>query len=119
MNDAVKLPADQTVPAWINGKPVTPSGRWGEVFNPATGLVTKHVPYCDANVVGAAVQAAAAAFPQWRDTPPLRRARVMQNFLQLLRAHHRELAQLVTEEHGKTLPDAAGSVQRGMEVVEF
>ncbi|HVC11478.1 MAG TPA: CoA-acylating methylmalonate-semialdehyde dehydrogenase, partial [Burkholderiales bacterium] len=65
------------------------------------------------------VKAAAAAFPAWRDTPPLRRARVMQKFLQLLQANQKELARLVTEEHGKTLPDATGSVQRGIEVVEF
>jgi malonate-semialdehyde dehydrogenase (acetylating) / methylmalonate-semialdehyde dehydrogenase len=65
------------------------------------------------------VSAAAAAFPGWRDTPPLRRARVMQKFLQLLQANQKQIAQLVTEEHGKTLPDAMGSVQRGIEVVEF
>jgi malonate-semialdehyde dehydrogenase (acetylating)/methylmalonate-semialdehyde dehydrogenase len=65
------------------------------------------------------VKAAAAAAPGWGDTPPLRRARVMQKFLQLLQANQKELAALVTEEHGKTLPDAMGSVQRGIEVVEF
>src|SRR5437762_3885986 len=119
MNEAAQSPAPQRVPAWIDGKPVSPAGRWGDVFNPATGQVTRQVPCCDANVVGAAVQAATAAFPKWRDTPPLRRARVMQNFLHLLRANQKELARLVTDEHGKTLPDAMGSVQRGVEVVEF
>jgi malonate-semialdehyde dehydrogenase (acetylating)/methylmalonate-semialdehyde dehydrogenase len=107
------------VPAWIGGKPVQPSGRFGEVFNPATGQVTKRIPLCDEATVDQAVQAAAAAFPAWRDTPPLRRARVMQKFLQLLQSNQQELARLVTEEHGKTLPDAMGSVQRGIEVVEF
>jgi malonate-semialdehyde dehydrogenase (acetylating)/methylmalonate-semialdehyde dehydrogenase len=65
------------------------------------------------------VKAATAAYPGWRDTPPLRRARVMQKFLQLLQANQKDLARLITEEHGKTLPDAMGSVQRGIEVVEF
>ena len=77
------------------------------------------MPFCNAADIDAAVKAAAAAFPGWRDTPPLRRARVMQKFLQLLQANQKDLARLVTEEHGKTLPDAMGSVQRGIEVVEF
>ena len=108
-----------TVPAWIDGKPVRPAGRHGEVFNPATGQVTKRVPFCSAQDIDAAVRSAAAAFPAWRDTPPLRRARVMQKFLALLQQNQKELAAIVTSEHGKTLPDAMGSVQRGIEVVEF
>src|SRR5882672_3885262 len=115
-------PADinlQVVPVWINGKAVSPSGRFGEVFNPATGQVTKRVIFSDAKLVDDAVKAAAAAFPAWRDTPPLRRARIMQEFLNLLKKHQKDLARIVTEEHGKTLPDAMGSVQRGIEVVEF
>ena len=118
MNKPAELKLD-IVPLWIHGKPVAPSGRHGEVFNPATGQVTKRVVFADAGIVDSAVKAAAAAFPEWRDTPPLRRARVMQKFLQLLQANQKELARLVTEEHGKTLPDAMGSVQRGIEVVEF
>src|ERR1041384_6530466 len=118
MNKPAELKLD-SVPAWIDGKPVSPSGRSGEVYNPATGQVTKRVPFCDASVIDAAVKAAAAAFPAWRDTPPLRRARVMQDFLVLLKKHQKDLARIVTEEHGKTLPDAMGSVQRGIEVVEF
>jgi malonate-semialdehyde dehydrogenase (acetylating)/methylmalonate-semialdehyde dehydrogenase len=115
-------PADikhHTVPLWIGGKPVIPPGRSGDVYNPATGQVAKKVPLADAKTVDAAVKAAAAALPAWRDTPPLRRARVMQKFLQLMQDSQQELARLVTEEHGKTLPDAMGSVQRGIEVVEF
>ncbi|MDA8107234.1 MAG: CoA-acylating methylmalonate-semialdehyde dehydrogenase [Betaproteobacteria bacterium] len=118
MNKPVETPL-ATVPLWINGKPVLPAGRLGEVYDPAAGRVAKRVPYANAQTVDAAVKAAAAALPAWRDTPPLRRARAMQKFLQLLQAHQKELAQLVTEEHGKTLPDATGSVQRGIEVVEF
>jgi malonate-semialdehyde dehydrogenase (acetylating)/methylmalonate-semialdehyde dehydrogenase len=115
-------PADlklETVPCWIGGKPVVPAGRMGEVYNPATGQVTKRVPYCDAAAIDAAVKAAAAALPEWRDASILRRARVMQKFLTLLQANQKELARAITEEHGKTLPDAMGSVQRGIEVVEF
>jgi len=115
-------PADlklATVPAWINGKPVVPQGRMGDVFNPATGKVTKHVPYFDAAGIDTAVKAAADALPEWRDASILRRARVMQKFLQLMQANQKEIARLITEEHGKTLPDAMGSVQRGIEVVEF
>jgi malonate-semialdehyde dehydrogenase (acetylating) / methylmalonate-semialdehyde dehydrogenase len=108
-----------TVPAWIDGKPVSSAARYGEVFNPATGQVTKRVVFSDLELVDQAVKAATAAFPAWRDTPPLRRARVMQKFLQLLQANQKALAAIVTEEHGKTLPDAMGSVQRGIEVVEF
>jgi malonate-semialdehyde dehydrogenase (acetylating)/methylmalonate-semialdehyde dehydrogenase len=108
-----------TVPVWINGKPVVPQGRMGEVYNPATGRVTKRVPYCDGQVIAQAVQAASAALPAWRDASILRRARVMQKFLGLLQEHQKQIAGLITEEHGKTLPDAMGSVQRGIEVVEF
>src|SRR5918912_1922980 len=118
MNKPAELKLD-TVPVWINGKPVAPSGRYGDVFNPATGQVTKRVVYADAALVDSAVKAATAALPEWRDTPPLRRARVMQKFLQLLQREQKALARIVTEEHGKTLPDAIGSVQRGIEVVEF
>jgi len=115
-------PADikhHTVPLWIGGKAVVPAGRTGDVYNPATGEISKKVPLADAKTIDAAVKAAATALPAWRDTPPLRRARVMQKFLQLMQDNQQELARLVTEEHGKTLPDAAGSVQRGIEVIEF
>jgi malonate-semialdehyde dehydrogenase (acetylating)/methylmalonate-semialdehyde dehydrogenase len=108
-----------TVPVWINGKPVSSAQRYGEVFNPATGQVSRRVVFSDSHLVENAVDAATAALPAWRDTPPLRRARVMQEFLGLLKRHQKELAAIVTDEHGKTLPDAMGSVQRGIEVVEF
>jgi malonate-semialdehyde dehydrogenase (acetylating)/methylmalonate-semialdehyde dehydrogenase len=117
MNKPVEV---QSLPHWIGGKPVaSQSGRTGEVTNPATGAVTKRVPFANAAEVDAAVKAAQAALPAWRDAPPLRRARVMQKFLALLQEHQKALAQLITEEHGKTLPDAMGEVQRGLEVVEF
>src|SRR5438105_15303388 len=95
MNKPAELKLD-IVPVWIHGKRVTPPGRHGEVFNPATGQVTKRVVYADAGIVDSAVKAATAAFPEWRDTPPLRRARVLQKFLQLLQANQKQLARLVT-----------------------
>ncbi|HSE01226.1 MAG TPA: CoA-acylating methylmalonate-semialdehyde dehydrogenase [Burkholderiales bacterium] len=109
-----------SVPLWVFGRQhPAMSTRYGTVTNPATGAVVRKVPFCNAADIDNAVKAATAAAPGWGETPPLRRARVMQKFLQLMQAHQKELAALVTEEHGKTLPDAMGSVQRGIEVVEF
>jgi malonate-semialdehyde dehydrogenase (acetylating)/methylmalonate-semialdehyde dehydrogenase len=118
MNKPAELKLD-SVPAWIDGKPSAPAGRTGEVFNPATGQITRKVVFADHKLVDDAVKAATAAFPAWRDTPPLRRARVLQEFLFLLKKNQKALAEIVTDEHGKTLADAMGSVQRGIEVVEF
>ncbi len=118
MNKPAELKLD-TVPAWIGGKPVSSATRFGDVFNPASGQVTKRVVFADAKLIDAAVNAAAAAFPAWRDPPPVRRARVMQDFLSLLKRDQKQLAEIVSDEHGKVLADALGSVQRGIEVVEF
>jgi malonate-semialdehyde dehydrogenase (acetylating)/methylmalonate-semialdehyde dehydrogenase len=105
---------------WIGGRRMpSRSGRSGEVFDPARGEVIRRAPFASAEEVGVAVSSAKAAFPAWRDTPPLRRARILARFRELLEARRDELARLVCEEHGKTLPDAGGSVQRGIEVVEF
>src|SRR5512142_1588061 len=93
--------------------------RYGEVTNPASGEVIRHVPLANADDVDAAVSAATQAFAAWRAAPPLRRARVLMRFRELLDAAKKDLARLVTEEHGKTLADAEGSVTRGIEVVEF
>jgi malonate-semialdehyde dehydrogenase (acetylating)/methylmalonate-semialdehyde dehydrogenase len=110
----------ETVPLWLAGKPVpAESNRVGEVTNPATGRVIRHVPMASVADIDGAVKAAQAVLPAWRETSSLHRARVMQKFLALLQANQEELARLASEEHGKTLPDAMGSVQRGMEVVEF
>ena len=118
-----KPPENQSItniPLWINGKPASASStRAGDVTNPATGQVTGRVPFCNEADVDAAVKAAQAAFPAWRDTPPLRRARILMKYRELIDAHRDELARLITLEHGKTLTDAGGSVQRGLEVVEF
>jgi malonate-semialdehyde dehydrogenase (acetylating)/methylmalonate-semialdehyde dehydrogenase len=95
------------------------SGNYGDVFNPATGEVSARVAMASAAELDTAVAAAVAAWPVWAATPPLRRARVMFRFKELLERDRKLLAALVTAEHGKTLGDAEGEVQRGLEVVEF
>lgn len=110
----------QKVGFFINGKVVPGiSGRYGEVYNPATGNVTKLVAFASNEDTQHAIDAAAAAFPAWAATPPLRRARVLFRFKELLEQHTDELAALITSEHGKVLSDARGSITRGIEVVEF
>jgi malonate-semialdehyde dehydrogenase (acetylating)/methylmalonate-semialdehyde dehydrogenase len=105
---------------WISGKVVPgKSGRASDVFNPATGKVTGRVALADASEVDAAVKSARAAFPAWADTPPIRRARVMFKYLELLNKHRDELARTITAEHGKVFTDAQGEVTRGIDVVEF
>ncbi|WP_290870041.1 CoA-acylating methylmalonate-semialdehyde dehydrogenase [Aquabacterium sp.] len=104
----------------INGEVVTPAGsRFSEVFNPATGAAARRVALAESAEVNAAVAAAQAAFPAWADAPPLRRARVMFNFLALLNQHKDELAAIITSEHGKVFTDAQGEVARGIDIVEF
>ncbi len=110
----------ERLPMWIGGAPHIPTTtRYGEVTNPATGEVVRHVPYANAADVDAAVRSADASFPAWRAAPPLRRARVLMRFRELMEAHKKDLAKIVTQEHGKTLADAEGSITRGIEVVEF
>jgi malonate-semialdehyde dehydrogenase (acetylating)/methylmalonate-semialdehyde dehydrogenase len=112
--------AVETVPLWINGRPVTSTGeRSGEVYDPATGKVMRAVPFATSAEIDSAMAAASAAFPAWRATTPLNRARVLERFRQLLIDNQDALARIISEEHGKTVADAAGSVQRGLEVVEF
>ena len=111
-----KTPIDH----YIAGRVVpNASGRTQDVTNPATGAVTGAVGLASAAEVDAAVKAAAAAFPAWADTPPIRRARVMFKFLELLNKHRDELAHLITAEHGKVFTDAQGEVTRGIDIVEF
>ncbi len=105
---------------FINGHAVTDAGaRKQPVFNPATGAVSRQVELADAAQVNAAVAAAQAAFPKWADTPPLRRARVLFKFLDLMNQHRDTLAAMITAEHGKVFTDAQGEVTRGIEIVEF
>ncbi|MCD9122791.1 CoA-acylating methylmalonate-semialdehyde dehydrogenase [Cupriavidus sp. UGS-1] len=95
------------------------SQRRQDVFNPATGEAPRKVLLGEVADVDAAVAAAAAAFPAWADTPPIRRARVMQRFLQLMNQHRDTLAAIITAEHGKVFSDAQGEVMRGIDVIEF
>lgn len=95
------------------------SGTSQDVFNPATGQVTGRVALASAADVDTAVQAAQAAFPAWADAPPIRRARVMFKFLELLNANKDALAEAITKEHGKVFTDAQGEVARGIDIVEF
>lgn len=95
------------------------SGRSQPVYNPATGEAIDELGLSSAEEVGAAVDAAAAAFPEWAATPPLKRAAIMFRFNELLIKHADDVAREISREHGKTHDDALGEVQRGREVVEF
>src|SRR4051812_3220402 len=107
---------------WIGGRSV-PNRMNGaatqDVFNPATGEVSRQVTLGGTAEAGQAVTSASAAFDAWADTPPIRRARVLNRFLDLLNQRRDELAAIITSEHGKVLSDAQGEVMRGIDVVEF
>ena len=110
----------QELSHWIDGKAVNgASGRFADVFNPATGEVQARVPLAAAAEVTAAIASAAAAQPAWGATNPQRRARVLMEFVRLLNRDMNKLAEVLSSEHGKTLPDARGDIQRGLEVIEF
>ncbi|EWG98778.1 CoA-acylating methylmalonate-semialdehyde dehydrogenase [Halomonas sp. BC04] len=105
---------------YINGqRAAAESTQRQAVTNPASGQVTGQVALAGPADVDGAVEAAKAAFPAWADTPPIRRARVMFRFLELLNAHKDELARAITAEHGKVFTDAQGEVARGIDIVEF
>ncbi|MGY1743532.1 MULTISPECIES: CoA-acylating methylmalonate-semialdehyde dehydrogenase [unclassified Blastococcus] len=109
-----------TIPHWIDGaRRESTSGRTAPVTDPATGEVTGQVALASVAEVDAAVAAAAAAYPAWRDTSLARRSSVLFAFRELLNARKGELAEIITAEHGKVLSDALGEVSRGQEVVEF
>jgi malonate-semialdehyde dehydrogenase (acetylating)/methylmalonate-semialdehyde dehydrogenase len=95
------------------------SARFAPVYNPALGAVASEVLLADASDVDTAVQSAHKAFGAWAETSPLRRARVMFKFKELIEKHHDDLAACITREHGKVFSDAKGEVVRGLEVVEF
>ncbi|MGH8195416.1 MAG: CoA-acylating methylmalonate-semialdehyde dehydrogenase [Woeseiaceae bacterium] len=110
----------RTVSNWVGGRRrESTSGRFGTVFDSATGEQCAEVAMSSEADVAAAVLAAKEAFPAWSRTPVLRRARVMFRLKELIERDQGEIAALITQEHGKVLSDAAGSVQRGLEVVEF
>jgi malonate-semialdehyde dehydrogenase (acetylating)/methylmalonate-semialdehyde dehydrogenase len=108
------------IPHWIGGTTVSgTSGRSAPVFNPARGVITGRVALASETEVDAAVRNARAAFPAWAATPPLKRARVMFKFKELIESHMDELAAILVAEHGKVFSDAKGELVRGLEVVEF
>ncbi|MEI9979534.1 MAG: aldehyde dehydrogenase family protein [Edaphobacter sp.] len=105
---------------WVNGQTLAgASGRFGDVYNPATGELQARVALAASDEVATAVAAAAAAFPAWAAQPPLRRARVLFRFREIFEQRIDEVAQLLTSEHGKVFSDARGEATRGLEVVEF
>ena len=105
---------------FIGGKKVSGrSGRFGDVYDPSTGLVASRAPFASKSEIEAAIADAAAAFPAWAAASPIARARVMFKFKALLEKHADELASLISSEHGKVHADAKGSLTRGIEVVEF
>jgi malonate-semialdehyde dehydrogenase (acetylating) / methylmalonate-semialdehyde dehydrogenase len=105
---------------WISGKPWDgEAGTRGDIYNPASGQVSGTVDYAGRAEVDAAVAAASAALPGWRNTSLVRRSAVMFAFRELLRARRADLAAVISAEHGKVESDAAGEVTRGLEVVEF
>ncbi len=105
---------------FIAGRPVPgASGRWGNVFNPATGEVTARAPLAGRSELRIAVDAALRAFREWSGINPQRRARVLFNFKALVEKNMDALAQLLSSEHGKVIADSRGDIQRGLEVIEF
>lgn len=108
------------IPLWINGKEVeSKSGRFGDVYDPALGQVTKQVGFANQDEINGCIAAAKAAFPEWRDQSLAKRMQVLFKFRELLEAKKGELAEIITSEHGKVLSDAMGEITRGQEVVEF
>ncbi|HZD52317.1 MAG TPA: CoA-acylating methylmalonate-semialdehyde dehydrogenase [Woeseiaceae bacterium] len=117
---AEHLQSIRTISNWIGGERRTSaSDRYGAVYDSATGEQCAEVVMSTEADAAAAVTAAHAAFPEWSRTPVLKRARVMFRLKELIERDRAEIAALITEEHGKVLSDADGSVQRGLEVVEF
>lgn len=109
----------QTIGHLINGQICAGGTRTQAVYNPATGQPVRTLQLADAATVEHAIATAEAAFPAWRATPPLKRARVMTKLKQLLEEHADRICALITEEHGKVLSDAMGELQRGIENVEY
>ena len=108
-----------TIGHFINGEISTAATRTQDVFNPATGQAEKQVAIAPVETVEQAIACAQAAFPAWRNTPAIKRARVMFRFKELLEQNADKICQLIGEEHGKISHDAAGELQRGIENVEY
>ena len=116
---AEQLTVNNSIGHYINGSNVSDNSRLLEVTNPATGQIIRGVSAANKETVETAIKAAETAFPDWRNTPPLKRARIMFKFKELLEQHADDIVALITEEHGKVLDDAKGEFMRGVEVVEY
>jgi malonate-semialdehyde dehydrogenase (acetylating)/methylmalonate-semialdehyde dehydrogenase len=116
---AENIDTSKIVGHFINGAEVADTNRPEPITNPATGEVTRHVAMAAEATVEEAIAAAEAAFPEWRNTPAMKRARIMFRFKQLLEEHADEVVAAITDEHGKVLDDAMGEFLRGVEVVEY
>lgn len=116
-----RTPLGEAVPHFIDGqrRPIAPHQRSGDVYNPTEGRVARHVTFAGLAIIDEAVTSARRAFADWGNTSPLKRARVMFRFRELIDAHREELARIIANEHGKVIADALGEVQRGLEVVDF
>ncbi|CAI8832446.1 CoA-acylating methylmalonate-semialdehyde dehydrogenase [Pseudomonas soli] len=103
----------------IHGELVSKGERTADVFNPSTGQAVRKVELASRATIQQAIDSAKAAFPAWRNAPPAKRAQVMFRFKQLLEQNEAKISQMISEEHGKTVEDAAGELKRGIENVEF
>jgi len=120
MNAPQAFEIKEDIAHYIGGHVVLPQGtRFADVHNPAKGSIARRVALASKADVGKAVAAAQAAFPAWGNTSPLRRARILFKYLDLLNRHRDELAAIITAEHGKVFTDAQGEVTRGIEILEF
>jgi len=119
LESAVVASESDTLGHFINGEIVSDQRRSTAVFNPATGQVTKQLALADQATVTTAVDAATAAFPAWRQTPPNKRAQILFRYKQLLEQNAEAICQLITAEHGKVIDDAHGELGRGIEVVDY
>uniref|UniRef100_UPI0005658B6E aldehyde dehydrogenase family protein n=2 Tax=unclassified Rhodococcus (in: high G+C Gram-positive bacteria) TaxID=192944 RepID=UPI0005658B6E len=109
-----------TISHWYDNKPFAgTSTTTAPVTNPATGEVTGQLALANLDDARTVIDAAAAAFPAWRDTSLAKRTQILFNFRELLNKKKGELAEIITAEHGKVLSDALGEISRGQEVVEF
>src|SRR5690606_4845939 len=109
----------ETIGHYIDGQPCREEGRTATVYNPATGLAARQVEMAPQTTVERAIAAAQAAFPGWRATQPLKRARILFRYKELLERHADRIVEAIVSEHGKVWEDAHGELQRGIEVVEY
>ena len=120
MNAPQAFESKEDIGHYVGGSVVNPKdGRFSDVYNPAKGAVARRVALASRKEVDSAVAVAQKAFESWSQTSPLRRARILFKYLELLNANRDELAAIITAEHGKVFTDAQGEVTRGIEILEF